>query len=75
MSKNRKLPLGVIVLITFTIAIGFILLIGYFFSKIPSAEERCKQECAVSGKFGRLTHKYPLYVSQGKVPLVCECSR
>lgn len=74
MFKNCELPLSIVVAGGFSIAIVVVLLTGYFVSGMPSAEERCKTECEKKGKFGRLTHKYPLYISQGKVPLICECS-
>jgi hypothetical protein len=74
MVKIRKIPLGIMVAGGFALTIVLVLLTTYFVSKMPSAEERCKKECAAKGKFGKLTHKYPTYIPQGKVPLVCECS-
>lgn len=75
MIKNLcKIPLGIRVAGGFALIIVLALLTAYLISELPSAEERCKKECAAKGKFGNLTHKYPTYISQGKVPLVCECS-
>lgn len=74
--KLPKLPIPLIVAGGFCAVVGIVLLGAYLLRDVPTPEEACQRQCAVTHRSGQMVPIYPPAQTagmRGRGPTECQC--